>query len=77
MEDVKIEYWKRRINTQMNTLFLQVVNELREIKEEVVHIGGDEKEFASIFKMIGDSFDMLKYAVDDIGKVKEEVKEEK
>ena len=55
------------MDKQIADCFLRIVNDVRDIKSEAMHIGGDPIVFGSIFKTIGDSFDMLRVAVQDIG----------
>lgn len=68
----RTEYWKKRISEQLNSLFDEMKLRLRPIKDNVEHItGGTNHEFMNGILSVGDGFDMMQAAVENIGKKKD------
>lgn len=62
------EYWKKRAMDKVTSLFEDVKNRLKDIRNDVEHIsGGKNPEFFNAVMYVGDGFDMMKEAIDKIG----------
>lgn len=66
------EYWKKRAMDKVTSLFADVTKRLKEIRSDVDHVTGrTNHEFMNGVISVGDGFDMMQAAIDNIGKKKD------
>lgn len=68
----KTVYWKERATTKIKSLFRDVTDRLKEIRNDVDHVTGKTNhEFMNGVMSVGDGFDMMQAAIENIGKKKD------
>lgn len=66
------EYWKKRASDKIKSLFADVTTRLKEIRNDVDHVTGKTNhEFMNGVLSVGDGFDMMQAAIENIGKKKD------
>lgn len=65
-------YWKKRTMDKVSSLFEDVKNRLKDIRRDVDHVTGKTNhEFMNSVIVVGDGFDLMQVAIENIGKKKD------